>query len=230
MSVRHKSAEEDLDLAQKLLAEQIQADMMEMHKDDEGSFCPSPSLASQPVPGSSDSAALLDFPAGSPVASPEPAIADAELGSPTIAAEASTGFAMAVQPASPIDDAADSAATGLPTTLTLEEAASPGFAMGTPPECASAPEAAVVATSEALDRSRSPEVRQRPATRAFRRPAAAAVMQRPAAHKADNGLEPGQRDERQHLEDGLWVGCSKCRWTACAQCRLRAQKAARQGQ
>ena len=48
--------------------------------------------------------------------------------------------------------------------LTLEEAASPGFAMDTPPECASAPEPAVVATSEALDRSRSPEVRQRPAS------------------------------------------------------------------
>ena len=33
-------------------------------------------------------------------------------------------------------------------------------------------------------------------------------MKRPAAHKADNGLEPGQRDERQHLEDGLWVAQS----------------------
>ena len=160
------------------------------------------------------------------------AIAEGELGSPTIAAEASSDFAMAAQPASPVD-AADSAATGLPTTLTLEEAASPGFAMDAPPECASAPELAVAATSsEALDRSRSPEARQRPAaaTKAFRRPAAAAVMKRPAAHKADNGLEPGQRDERQHLEDGLWVGCSKCRWTGCTQCRLRAQKAAVQSQ
>ena len=33
-------------------------------------------------------------------------------------------------------------------------------------------------------------------------------MKRPAAHKADTGLEPGQRDERQHLEDGLWVAQS----------------------
>lgn len=203
MSLRHEAAALDLELAHNLLADHIQADEVEM-SGGATSVCPSPSVVSQQVPGS-------------PALSVEPSNRTAEQGqeSPTAAEAFPDMTAHAALP----DLANNAAAAKEPVSATPEEA-SPAFAMATSPDRANLEEP--VPEDPPLD-SRSPQVRRRPAaaTAVLRRPAAA--MKRPAA--ACN-LEPGQRDARQHLEDGVWVGCPKCRWTACTYCRLRAQKAA----
>ncbi len=72
-----------------------------------------------------------------------------------------------------------------------------------------------VTQSPSRSRSRSLPLLSRPAAAVRRRPAAA-VMRRPAARAV-----PVQ-DPRMRLENGLWVGCSKCRWRGCTRCRERA--------